>query len=171
MSGKKTDLDLIAKENLVVYMRRVEGKRFETIAKELGYANASGPQKAYERAIKRIKHPDSKEYFGDHIERLDALIETYTQPAINGNLRSAEYLLRVMQQQADMMGLNAPTYAIQEVITHNGPRSLNDEVTELARVIDYIEGVAAEITTIPGKSQEGEQIEMDGTGENRTITS
>ena len=163
MAGKNNDVELLNKENLIVYMRHKEGKTLETIAKELGYANPSGVQKAYKRALRRIEHPDAKDYYQGHIERLDALIETYTLPAVNGNLRVAEYLLRVMRQQADMMGLIAPSHSIQEVINHNGPRNINDEVTELARVIEYIEGVAANITTIPGKSEKGKQAEVDGT--------
>ena len=59
MAGKKnTDVELLNKENLIVYMRHKEGKTLETIARELGYANASGVQKAYKRAVKRIEHPD-----------------------------------------------------------------------------------------------------------------
>lgn len=158
MAGKKdTDVELLNKENLIVYMRHKEGKTLETIARELGYANASGVQKAYKRAVKRIEHPDRDDYFQAHIERLDALIETYTLPAANGNLRSADFLLRVMNQQADMLGLKAPVQIQQEVTNTNGPRSLDEEVTELARIIDYIEGVAADITTIPTKQIEGKQ--------------
>ena len=171
MAGKKnTDVELLNRENLIVYMRHKEGKTLETIARELGYANASGVQKAYKRAVKRIEHPDREDYFQAHIERLDALIETYTLPAANGNLRSADFLLRVMNQQADLLGLKAPTQIQQEVINTNGPRSLDDEVTELARIIDYIEGVAANITTIPAKQDKGEPIEVDATSAQRTIT-
>ena len=165
MAGKKnTDVELLNRENLIVYMRHKEGKTLETIARELGYANASGVQKAYKRAVKRIEHPDADDYFQAHIERLDALIETYTLPAANGNLRSADFLLRVMNQQADLLGLKAPVQIQQEVTHSNGPRSLDEEVTELARVIDYIEGVAADITTIPAEPGEGEQTQVDTTG-------
>ena len=165
MAGKKdTDVELLNRENLIVYMRHKEGKTLETIARELGYANASGVQKAYKRAIKRIEHPNREDYFQAHIERLDALIETYTLPAANGNLRSADFLLRVMNQQADLLGLKAPVQIQQEVTHSNGPRSLDEEVTELARIIDYIEGVAADITTIPAKQIEGKQAQVDSTG-------
>jgi transposase-like protein len=168
MSGKK-DLELLNKENLIVQMRHKEGKTLETIARELGYANASGVQKAYKRAMTRIEHPDAEEYFQAQVERLDALIETYTLPATNGNLRSAEFLLRVMNQQADLLGLKAPVQ-IQQEVTHNGPRNLDEEVTELARVIEYIEGVAADITTLPAKQNKGKQAEVDATGAEGTIT-
>ena len=165
MAGKKnTDVELLNRENLIVYMRHKEGKTLETIARELGYANASGVQKAYKRAVKRIEHPDRDDYFQAHIERLDALIETYTLPAANGNLRSADFLLRVMNQQADLLGLKAPVQIQQEVTHSNGPRSLDEEVTELARIIDYIEGVAADITTIPAEPIESKQAQVDSTG-------
>ena len=164
MAGKKnTEVELLNKENLIVYMRHKEGKTLETIARELGYANASGVQKAYKRAVNRIEHPDREDYFQAHVERLDALIETYTLPAANGNLRSADFLLRVMNQQADLLGLKAPVQ-IQQEVKHNGYRSLDDEVTELARVIEYIEGVAADITTLPSKQSEGKPTQVASTG-------
>lgn len=170
MAGKKnTDVELLNKENLILYMRHKEGKTLETIAKELGYANASGVQKAYKRARARVEHPDAEDYFQAHIERLDALIETFTLPAINGNMKSAEYLLRVMNQQADLLGLKAPVQ-IQQEVRNNGPRSIDEEVTELARVIEYIEGVAANITTIPAKQSQSKPIEVAPTSAQRTIT-
>ena len=170
MAGNNgADIELLNKENLVVYMRHKEGKTLETIARELGYANASGVQKAYKRAIKRIEHPDREDYFQAHIERLDALIETYTLPAANGNLRSADFLLRVMNQQADLLGLKAPVQ-IQQEVNHNGPRSLDEEVTDLARIIDYIEGVAANIHTIPAEQNQSEPIEVDAISAQGTIT-
>lgn len=164
MSGKKTEIELLERENLVVYKRHTEGKTLETIAREMGYANASGVQKAYKRAIKRIEHPDREDYLKAHIERLDALIETFALPAIQGNVRAVGILLSTMQQQADLLGLKSPIRIEQEVITHNGPRSIDDEVTEIARVIDYIEGLTANITTIPAEQGEGEQTEVDTTG-------
>lgn len=168
MSGKK-DLDLINKENLIVQMRHKEGKTLETIARELGYANASGVQKAYKRAMSRIEYPEADEYFQAQVERLDALIETYTLPATNGNLRSAEFLLRVMNQQADLLGLKAPVQ-IQQEVTHNGIRSIDEEVTELARVIEYIEGVAADITTLPPEQTQSKQTKVVATSPKRTTT-
>jgi hypothetical protein len=162
MTGKKTEVELLERENLIVFKRHTEGKTLETIAKELGYSNASGVQKAYKRAMKRIEHPDREDYLKAHIDRLDALIETFTEPAIQGNPRAVGILLSTMQQQADLLGLKSPIRIEQEV-THNGPRSLDDEVTELARVIEYIEGVAANITTLPPKQIESEQTEVDTT--------
>ena len=170
MAGKKSnEIELLNKENLIVYMRHKEGKTLETIAKELGYANASGVQKAYKRARARIEHPDAEDYFQAHIERLDALIETFTLPAVNGNMKSAEFLLRVMNQQADLLGLKAPVQ-IQQEVNHGGPRTLDEEVTELARVIEYIEGVAYDITTLPTKQNQSKPIEMAPTSAQGTTT-
>ena len=170
MAGKKNaEVELLNKENLIVYMRHKEGKTLETIARELGYANASGVQKAYKRARARIEHPDAEDYFQAHVERLDALIETFTLPAVNGNMKSAEFLLRVMNQQADLLGLKAPVQ-IQQEVNHNGPRSLDEEVTDLARIIDYIEGVAANITTLPAESDQSKPLEVDATSPQGTVT-
>jgi hypothetical protein len=168
MSGKK-DLDLVNKEALIVQMRHKEGKTLETIARELGYANASGVQKAYKRAMARQAPTETAEYFQAHVDRLDALIETYTLPATNGNMKCAEFLLRVMNQQAELLGLKAPVQ-IQQEVTHNGPRNLDDEVTELARVIELIEGVTYNITTLPPKPDEGKPVEVDATSAQGTTT-
>lgn len=156
MTGKSTEIELLEKENLIVQKYLHEGKTFEVIAQELGYANASGAQKAYKRAIKRIEHPDREDYFKAHVERLDALIHTYAEPAIQGNLRAFDALITAMRNQADLLGLKAPVKIEQEV-NYNGLGSLDAEVIRIARVIEYIEGNTADITTLPELQSQSEQ--------------
>lgn len=169
MTGKVAEIELFEKENLVVQKYLHEGKTFEAIAHELGYANASGAQKAYKRAIKRIEHPDREDYLKAHVERLDALIDTYAEPAVQGNLKAFDALITAMRTQADLLGLKAPVKIEQEV-THNGLGSLDAEVIRIARVIEYIEGNTADITTIPELQSEGEPDHLESPSAQGTTT-
>jgi hypothetical protein len=74
-----------------------------------------------------------------------------------------------MHQQAELLGLKAPIRIEQEV-THSGPRSLDAEVIRLARVIEYIEGHTADITTLPDKQDKGEQNSLESPSPEGTIT-
>lgn len=169
MSGNSTDIELLQKENLAVELYLKHGLNFEEIAAQLGYANKSGAQKAYKRGLARVQFPNKEHYFHEHISRLDALIEVFTQPSVQGNIKAVDVLLRVMEQQADLLGLKAPIQIKQEV-NHNGPRTLDEEVTDLARIIEYIEGVAADITTLPPVTDQSEPLEVDATSAQGTTT-
>jgi hypothetical protein len=169
MSGKVMDIELFEKENAVVYKHLKEGKTFVEIAQELGYANASGAQKAFKRAVKRIEHPDREDYLKAHVERLDALIDTYALPAIQGNLKAFDALITAMRNQADLLGLKAPVKIEQEV-NHNGLGSLDAEVIRIARVIEYIEGNTADITTIPELQSQSKPDHLESPSESGTVT-
>jgi len=170
MSGNKADLDLLKKENQALELRHLHGLTFESIARELGYANKASAQKAYKRALRRVEVLDADDYLKADIERLDAMTETYWQPAIQGNMRAAEMILRIMQKRAEYLGLDAPKKVQAEVVNYDGVRTLDAEVIQLARVIDFIEGVTADITTIPEQQDKGEPNSVEPTRKKRTTT-
>lgn len=157
---KKTDMVLLEKQNRVVELRLTHGMTLAEIAQQLGYASPSGVLQAYKKGIARLEHPNADIHFKSHIERLNALIDVYYAEAIKGNLRHADMLLRIMSQQADLLGLKAPVRITQEVTNKYGPKHLEEEVRELARIIDYIEGTTADITTLSLEPIEGEQTEV-----------
>jgi hypothetical protein len=170
MTGKSADLELLNKENLVVEKYLHEGKTFEAIAQDLGYANASGAQKAYKRAIKRVEHPDREDYFKAHIERYNAIIDTFAESALQGNLKAVDPLITAMREQADLLGLKAPIKIEQEV-NYNGLGSLNEEVFRIARVIEFIEGTAADITTLPELQNQSEPDSVESPSPEGTVSS
>lgn len=157
---KKPDIALLEKQNRVVELRHAHGMTLAQIAEELGYASPSGVLQAYKKGIERLEHPNADAYFKSHIDRLDSLIDVFYNKATSGDARAADMVLRLMAQQADLLGLKAPVRITQEVTNTNGPKHLEAEVRELARIIDWIEGTTADITTLPDEPDEGEQIEV-----------
>jgi hypothetical protein len=169
MAGNPIDIDVLEKENKALHMRHREGKTFEAIARELGYANKGSAQKAYTRAMKRIEKPDPEIYLMEQLERLDQMVETYLEPAIAGNMRVAEFMLKLMDKQASLLGLDAPKKVQAEVVSYDGgPRSLNAEVVRVARLIDYIESVRD--TTQPELNGESEQDSLGTDSAEGTVT-
>jgi hypothetical protein len=167
---EKDGLAQVRRENRALELRHQHGMTFASIARELGYETIAGAHKAYQRALKRVEHPAAEEYLQADLDRLDTMTEVYWQSALSGNLRSADMVLRIMQKRADFLGLDAPKKVQAEVVNYEGNGSLDAEVIQLARVIDYIEGITADITTIAEQHDKGEQNNLAEISENRTIT-
>ena len=167
---EKDGLAQLKRENRAVELRHQHGLTFASIARELGYETIAGAQKAYQRALKRVEHPAAEEYLQADLDRLDTMTEVYWQSALQGNLRSADMVLRIMQKRADFLGLDAPKKVQAEVVNYDGNGSLDAEVIQLARVIDYIEGIAADITTVPELQDKGEQNNLAKTRKKRATT-
>jgi hypothetical protein len=156
MAVNKKELVLIDKENRVFDLHTQHGLTFETIAKQLGYANRSSAQKAFARALERFGVGDRKERIEAELARLDILTETHWEPAKQGDTKALSAILQVMGMKLDYLKHGAPIRIEAEVINYNGTRSLDEQVEQLARVIEYIEGTTADITTIsqqPGESE------------------
>ena len=168
---EKDGLAQLKRENRAVELRHQHAMTFASIARELGYETIAGAQKAYQRALKRIEHPAAEEYLQADLDRLDTMTEVYWQSAVTGNLRSADMVLRIMQKRADFLGLDAPKRVQAEVMNYDGHGSLDAEVIQIARIIDYIEGITSDITTLPQLEDTSEPNNLAKTGKKRAITS
>lgn len=160
MNSKRSELELLQAENRALEMYLHEGKTFREIAQELDYADPSGAERAYKRGLARVQLHKPEELVTETIQRYLAVLNAYAKGTMEGNPRHADIYLRTLKDMVDVVGIGAPTRIEQEVTFKNGPRSLNDEVIKLARVIEYIEGSAADITTLPNESDKGESAEM-----------
>jgi hypothetical protein len=171
MAGNKTpEPAQIEKENAVLALRS-KSLTWRSIAEQTGYSSGSGALKAYMRAIKRQqKEPVDAALFME-LERLDLLQEVYWEPAIQGNMRAGEFVLRIMDRRAKFLGLDAPTKIQAEVVNYDGGAgSIDAEVDRIARLIDTFESGSADATLIERES-EGEQIFMEETpGESGTTS-
>lgn len=167
---EKDGLAQVRRENRALELRHQQGMTFASIARELGYETIAGAHKAYQRALKRVEHPAAEEYLQADLDRLDTMTEVYWQSALQGNLRSADMVLRIMQKRADFLGLDAPKKVQAEVVNYEGNGSLDAEVIQLARIIDYIEGVTADITTISEQHDKGEPNHVAEVGAEGTIS-
>ena len=168
MAGKTPAPEQIDRELAVVNLRRT-GLTWEMIAREVGYASPAGAWKAYERACARTLEEPTAEARRIELDRLDALQYTYWDPAIAGNLRAADFVLKVIDRRAKILGIDAPQKIQAEVVTYDGS-NLDAEVERVARLIEA--GTiynSADIATITELTDQGEplgveeQISAEGT--------
>ena len=170
MAGKTPEPEQIDRELAVVNLRRT-GLTWEMIAREVGYASPAGAWKAYERACARTLEEPTAEARRIELDRLDALQYTYWDPAIAGNLRAADFVLKVIDRRAKILGIDAPQKIQAEVVTYDGTGSLDAEVERIARLIDAAERQQTAITA--DTEQHSESITVlveEQPGENGTTT-
>jgi hypothetical protein len=143
--------ELVEKETTIIELRQ-EGYIWREIAVMVDMSIA-GVAKAYKRALTRHPHAAIDEHRELELDRLDILQRTYWQPAVNGNLRAADYVLRVIDKRAKLLGLDAPLKVQAEVVTYDGS-DLDAEVERVARLIEAstIGGVAT-ITELTDQSE------------------
>jgi hypothetical protein len=170
MAGNKNEVIQTQREDAAYILRVKNGLTFDQIAERLGYANRSGAMKAFARALERLAPDNAEDVYMGEFERLDSLTEAFWQRAINGDIKTA-YLVKDLI--ADKMASLKPAVKIKieaEVINYDGYRGLDAEVSRLARVIEYIEGDSANITTLPDKQSKGEPNSLETPSAEGTVT-
>jgi len=164
------EVELLQRESEIVELR-TEGYVWREIAQRVNMSTA-GVAKAYDRALERIIAPAVEQHRTTELDRLDILQRVYWQPAINGNLRAADFVLRVIEKRAKLLGLDAAIKIQTEVVTYDGS-DLDAEVEKYAKLIEagtlrYRDDVA----TITELTDQGEQMDMEAqTGQEGTTTS
>ena len=153
------EVELLQRESEIVELR-TEGFVWREIAQRVNMSTA-GVAKAYDRALERIIAPAVEQHRTTELDRLDILQRVYWQPAINGNLRAADFVLRVIEKRAKLLGLDAAIKIQTEVVTYDGS-DLDAEVEKYAKLIEagtlrYRDDVA----TITELTDQGEQMDME----------
>ena len=138
MGIKTPEPEQLDRELAVVELRR-EGKTWQQIAEVVNYATAMGAWKAYQRACQRTLQEPTDEARRIELDRLDALQRTYWEPAVEGNLRAADFVLRVIDRRARILGIDAPQKIQAEVVNYDGIGSIDAEVDRIARIIEAAE--------------------------------
>jgi hypothetical protein len=138
MGIKTPEPEQLDRELAVVELRR-EGKTWQQIADVVNYATAMGAWKAYQRACQRTLQEPTDEARRIELDRLDALQRTYWEPAVEGNLRAADFVLRVIDRRARILGIDAPQKIQAEVVNYDGTGSIDAEVDRIARIIEAAE--------------------------------
>ena len=160
MARKTPEPAQIEKENAVLALR-TKSLTWRSIAEQTGYSSGSGALKAYMRAIKRHQKEPTEAALYMELERLDELQQVYWEPAVQGNMRAGEFVLRIMDRRAKFLGLDAPTKIQAEVVNYDGGAgSIDAEVDRIARLIDGLGGGSADATLIERESA-GQQIFME----------
>lgn len=170
MAVNKMEVVVLQKENEAFDLRINHGLTFDRIAERLGYASRAGAKKAFERALERLKNPDKENIVQTELERLDRMTETYWEAAIQGNPRAAELVLQIMDKRLNYLKHGQPVKIEAEVINHDGLRNLDAEVIRIARVIEFIEGTAADITTLPDQQSESEPNSLEPPSPEGTVS-
>jgi hypothetical protein len=149
----------IERENKVLELRS-QSYTWRAIADSVGYASGAGALKAYMRAIKRQQQEPVEAALFMELSRLDELQSTYWEPAVQGNMRAGEFVLRIMDRRAKFLGLDAPTKIQAEVVSYEGGAgTLDAEVDRIARIIDGVDGNST--ITLTEQQDQGEQVYME----------
>jgi hypothetical protein len=158
--------ELVEKETTIIELRH-EGYVWREIATMVDMSIA-GVVKAYKRALMRHPVAAIDEHRELELDRLDNLQRTYWQPAVNGNLRAADFVLRVIDKRSKLLGLDAPMKVQAEVVTYDGS-DLDREVERVARLIEA--ATVGGIATITELTDQGEPLGMEEqTGAEGTTT-
>ena len=148
--------ELVEKETTIIELRH-EGYVWREIATMVDMSIA-GVVKAYKRALTRHPVAAIEEHRELELDRLDNLQRTYWQPAVAGNLRAADFVLRVIDKRAKLLGLDAPLKVQAEVVTYDGS-DLDREVERVARIIEA--STIGDIATITELTDQGEPLGME----------
>jgi hypothetical protein len=162
------EVEILLREKEIVDLR-TEGYVWREIAQRVNMSTG-GAAKAYERALGRVLAPSVKQHRAVELDRLDILQRVYWQPAINGNLRAADFVLRVIEKRAKLLGLDAAIKIQTEVVTYDGS-DLDAEVEQVARLIES--GILERngVANITELTDQSEQMDMEAqTGAEGTIT-
>jgi hypothetical protein len=100
----------------------MEGKTFEAIAEELGYAGKQGAYDAVKRSLDAVTREPAEELIKLDLERLDVLWGIQYLNAQVGDVQAMAACMKLMERRAKLLGLDAPIKqdVKQEVTTKSG---------------------------------------------------
>lgn len=137
--------------DLAVLELRKTGANWRQIAEAVGYTHASAARKAYLRAYDRTLQAPADELRDMELDRLDRLQMAYWKDAVEGNIKAADYCLRVIQVRARILGIEAPQKIRAEVVTYDAGAI----DAEIERIISQFEGKGGALALEAGISEEG----------------
>lgn len=139
--------DLLAKEAKVLDLRRA-GFTFQRIAEEVGYRQASGAQRAYNRIMARNIPQAPEEHRQQELDRLDRMQVALWPRAMKGDDKAINTIIRLMERRARLVGIDAPTKIQAEVVNYDGTRDIDGDIE---RIVNILRGVDS-----------GEPLEVEG---------
>lgn len=87
---------------------RIAGKSYQEIGEALGYAHDNSARRLVLKAMKIIRADKVKHVRLFELARLDKLSDAIWSRAMEGHLGAIQTVLKVMQQRAKLLGLDAP---------------------------------------------------------------
>jgi len=148
----KLDHETFERE-IKVWQYRVAGATFQQIADKLNYANESGARAAFKRYVNRTKDETLANEIRDlHKERLEVALLAIWPAVERGDLEAIKVMLKILERDAKMFGIDTPVKTEVEVTTYDG--IYLRESTE--RLIDQIREIEeAQIIVGEGISETG----------------
>ena len=131
------DPELFEKERQVVQYRQ-GGATFDAIAKKLGYADESGARAAFKRAMERMRDDALNAEMRElHRQRLEVALTAIWPDVVKGDLEAIKVMLKILERDAKLYGIDAPVKTEVEVTTYDGNllRQRTREIVEAIREI------------------------------------
>jgi len=133
----KIDAALLEKESQVLKYRK-GGLTFDAIAEKLGYANESSARAAFKRAIERTRDDAlASEGRELHRARLETALTAIWDRVLKGDLKAIAMMLRILERDAKLYGLDMPVKTEVEVTSYDG-NLLRQRTREIIQVIREI---------------------------------
>lgn len=129
----------LEREAQCVLLFTVGGMNLDQIAKEVGYSDRSAAKKAIDRAMKR-RYQETTEHrdvlIQRHVEITRAMIRGLAPKIVQGDVRSIEIGVKVLERESRLLGLDAPIKADLKVTD-----ALTVEIAELVESMASLDAV------------------------------
>jgi len=115
---------------------RKGGLTFDQIAQKLGYAHESGARMAFKRAIERTRDDALNAEMRElHRQRLEVALQAIWPDVTAGDLEAIKVMLKILERDAKLYGLDSPVKTELEVTTYDGNllRQRTREIVETIR--------------------------------------
>lgn len=133
---------------------RVAGYSYRAIAERLG-CSVSTAHGLVDAALREVPAPGVERLRQVQGEQIDLVIRSLWPHVLKGSARHAEVLIRALERQAKLLGLDAPQERIVEVLTADLlERALKDLEADIARMGELPPWDDAELGT--GDEDDGE---------------
>ena len=110
--------EVLTKQNHAIELVRA-GKSYDEIAQTLGYANRGSAWRLVQSALQGSVTGGVEEHRAIEMARLDALQHAHWERACAGDVRSAQVVLKVIEQRIRLLGL-----ADDSSVRASGPNSI-----------------------------------------------
>lgn len=158
MSRKKAPTPAVLEKEIQIIELRRAGVTWEKIAREVGFKNASGAYKMYQRAAERMVRPHLEEYRDMQLDRLERMHMAVWPRAKDGDLRAIDTALRIGDREAKLLGLEAPTKIQAEVTVYEGQQLIE----HTARIVELVRQSRGEKGNMGGGASETRAITNGG---------
>lgn len=97
-----------AEKQALALKYRKAGYTYDMIAERVGYASASGAEKAIKSALHKMLRDEVQDVLDFELARLDEMMAGAYIMATGGNPAAIASVLKIMERRAKLLGLDAP---------------------------------------------------------------